>query len=175
MKKILILICPLLFTACENFPAITVGTTAEMNFDINKSDLNYEGSRLLDPSTNETFEKYKGKLNDVIVTKVTYTITKFDGPATQTASANFFVADGDGNGQQTLASFSNVNLSSALNTETDMSISSTVATQLGQYILQAPNKATVSFTGSVNEAPVKFSVKVKFYYDLKTRLIGTND
>ncbi len=174
MKTVYSLIAVILLYSCATFPVISFNADNSLSFNINKSSLTYEGAKLLDPTTNSEFNEKKGKLNDIIVERITYTISNFTGPATQTASATFTIADGNGGGSKTIASYSNVNLSSLNGVETDFIIDPAAAATLGTYLLEEPNKAMVAYTGSVNEAPVQFDLKVTFYYKAKSRLIGTN-
>lgn len=174
MKKYL-LIAPIVFLlSCKDFPTASFDISNEMNFDINKAGTQYDGTKLLDPTTNAQFDKYSKKLNDVTVTRVTYTISNFEGAATQTASASFDAADGNGNGKVTLGSFSNVNLSALNGKETDLTVPSSAITTLAGFMKASPYKVTVYYTGSVNQAPVKFSLKLKFYTKVKARIIGSN-
>ncbi|OYU65132.1 MAG: hypothetical protein CFE22_15245 [Cytophagaceae bacterium BCCC1] len=172
MKKILFL--ALILMGCENFPTLSFDLDNEFTFNIDKTGLQYEGSRVVDPTTNAQFEKYKKKLNSIVITRVTYTVTNFKGTPTQTASMSFDVSDSNGGGKATIGSYSNVNLSSLVDKETDMVLNQAGAATLAGYMLTSPNKFNVSYVGSVNQSPVKFDVKIKFYYTAKTRLIGSN-
>lgn len=174
MKKYLFLSIVLYLSACKDFPTISFDATNELSFDINKTGLQYDGTKLLDPTTNSQFEKYSKKLNDVTVTRVTYSISNFEGANTQTASASFDVADGNGNGKINLGSFSNVNLSNLVGKETDLTMASTAINTLAGFMKTAPYKVNVYYTGSVNQAPVKFNLKLKFYTKIKARVIGSN-
>ncbi len=90
------------------------------------------------------------------------------------ANASLDIADSDGKNKVNLGSFSNVNLSSAKEIETDLVFDANTANTLGGFMKQSPNKVTVYYSGTVNQAPVYFTLKVKFYSKIKTRLIGKN-
>ena len=169
MKKYLFLISILSLAACQLFP-ISFDLPQEMNFDINQSGTNYNGTKLIDPSTNEQFKKNSDKIKDITVERVTYTISNFEGTNTQTASASFDVADGTGNGKINIGSFSNANLSALVGKETDLTASPASIAALAGFMKASPFKVTVYYTGSVNQAPVKFSLKLKFYTKVKATL-----
>jgi hypothetical protein len=114
------------------------------------------------------------KLSDINISRVTYTISNFDGPNTQIANATFDIADSNGGNKVNLGSFSNINLASIEDKETDLVYDSNAASKLENFLIQAPNKVTVYYNGTVNQAPVKFTLKLKFYSKIKTRLIGSN-
>lgn len=174
MKKYIFIALVLLLASCKDFPTLSFKTSNEMSFDVNKTGTQYSGSKLLDPTSDETFNKYLNKLSDLTITRVTYTITNFNGPSTQIANASLDVADSGGNNKVNLGSFSNINLASAKDIETDLVYDANAASKLEDFLKQAPNKVTVYYSGTVNQAPVAFTLKVKFYSKIKTRIIGTN-
>ena len=174
MKKHFLIVCMLALASCEDFPTLSFNTSNEMTFDVNKTGTQYNGSKLLDPTTDETFNKYLNKLSDLNIKRVTYTISNFNGPSTQVANASFDVADSEGKNKVNIGSFSNINLSSAKEIETDLVFDANAANTLEGFMKQSPNKVTVYYSGTVNQAPVSFILKVKFYSKIKTRLIGTN-
>lgn len=174
MKKYLLLLPFLIFLSCQDFPTVSFDLSNEMNFDINKPGTQYDGTKLLDPTTNAQFDKYSKKLNDITVTRVTYTISNFEGTTAQTASASFDAADGDGKGKVNIGSFSNVNLSALNGKETDLTVPSAAIATLAGFMKASPYKVTVYYTGSVNQSPVKFNLKLKFYTKVKARVIGSN-
>lgn len=161
--------------SCEKFPVIKIDLTSETTFDINKNSLEYSDSKLLDPTTNEDFNKRSGKINEVTISKVTYTITDFQGSDTQVANATYSVADENGNNPQIIGSFTNINLSSEVGNENDLTLNPAGTAALGNYFANSPFKAVVSYNATVNETPVRFKVKIKFYFETKARLIGNND
>ncbi len=174
MKKYILIVLVLTLASCKDFPTLSFKTSNEMSFDVNKTGTQYNGSKLLDPTSDETFNKYLNKLSDLNITRVTYTITNFNGPSTQVANASFDVADSEGNNKVNLGSFSNINLASAKDIETDLVYDADAANKLEGFLKQAPNKVMVYYSGTVNQAPVNFTLKVKFYSKIKTRIIGTN-
>lgn len=174
MKKYLLIVSMLVLASCKDFPTLSFKASNEMTFDVNKTGTQYSGTKLLDPTTDATFNKYLNKLSDLNITRVTYTISNFNGPSTQVANASFDVADSDGNNKVNLGSFSNINLASVKDTETDLVYDSNAANKLAGFMKQSPNKVMVYYSGTVNQAPVSFTLKVKFYSKIKTRLIGSN-
>lgn len=169
MKKYLLFVPFLLLGACKLFP-ISFDLPQEMNFDINQSGSTYNGTKVIDPSTNEQFKKNTDKIKDITVERVTYTISNFDGTNTQTANASFDVADGSGNGKVNVGSFNNLNIASMVSKETDLTASPASITALSGFMKASPFKVTVYYSGSVNQAPAKFSLKLKFYTKVKATL-----
>jgi hypothetical protein len=174
MKKFIFIASMLVLASCKDFPTLSVNTSNEMTIDVNKTGTQYSGTKLLDPTTDATFNKYLKKLSDINISRVTYTISNFDGPNTQIANATFDIADSNGGNKVNLGSFSNINLASIEDKETDLVYDSNAASKLENFLIQAPNKVTVYYNGTVNQAPVKFTLKLKFYSKIKTRLIGSN-
>ncbi|WP_435354432.1 hypothetical protein [Emticicia sp. SJ17W-69] len=171
MKKYIFILSIIVLTSCENFPGVSFDFNSDMTFVIDKPGLQYDGSKLLDPTTNETFKKNSDKLKDVTVTKVTYTISDFVGTTSQTASASFDAADGNGNNKTNIGSFSNVNLSSLVGKETEITASPAAIIALAGFMKTSPYKVNVYYTGSVNQAPVKFTLKLKVYAKAKAKVI----
>lgn len=171
MKKYLFILSVLVLTSCENFPGVSFEFNNDMIFVIDKPGLQYDGIKLIDPTTNETFKKNSDKLKDVTVTKVTYTISDFVGTATQTASASFDATDGNGSNKTNIGSFSNINLSSLVGKETELSASQAAFIALAGFMKTSPFKVNVSYTGSVNQAPVKFTLKLKVYAKANAKVI----
>ncbi len=112
-------------------------TSNEISFDVNKTGTHYNGTKLLDLTTNATFNKYLNKLNDLNIIKITYTISNFNGPSTQVANASFAVAYSDGNNKVNLGSFSNINFASAKDIETDLVYDSNAANTLARFMKHA--------------------------------------
>ena len=134
--------------SCEKFPVINVDFTSEMTFDVNKNLLQYSDSRLLDPTTNEDFNKRSGKINEVTISKVTYTISDFQGSDTQVANATYSVADENGNNPQTIGSFININLSSEVGKETELTLNPAGTAALANYLANSPFESTVSYNAN---------------------------
>lgn len=177
LKKLLLLfVVSFGLISCEDFPTISFSSEYENNFVINEATAKvFTGTRVIDPTTNEQFEKYKKKINSVEITKVTFKITSFNGPADQIANGQLDIADKNGGNKATLGSFSNVPLGTLLNQEVEIPVSDAAKTTLGNFLLKSPYGATVYYNGSVNKSPIIFNVTVKIYTKFTARVIGKND
>lgn len=163
MKKYLLLIPFFLLGSCKLFD-IVLNLEHEMNFDINQSGADLSGTKILDPTTNAKFKENIDKIKKISISKITYTISNFDGPNSTIANATFFVADANGNGKIFLGKFDNVNLTTAqAGEEFILTTSSTSREAISGFLQASPNKLTVYFQGSLNKAPAKLNLKLKFY------------
>lgn len=171
----LLLILAVAISSCQNFPTVKVDTEFEETFVINNTAATFGETVIIDATEDSDFDKYKRKLNKIEVERVTYTITSFNGPANQILqSGTLDVADVDGNGRTTILNFSNLNLATAAGQETDIQGSVAGLTRLQDLIKNDPNRAMIIYSGSVNQGPIRMSVKLTFYSKLTARVIGKN-
>ncbi len=170
-----LLLSAIVFTSCQNFPTAKVQTTLEQDFSINRTGTTFNESTLIDATNDADFDKYKRKINSIDIDRVTYTITSFTGPSNQILQNGILsVADADGKNPINVATFTNLNLSNDLGQEKDLQTSSAGLARLQDLLRKDPYQAVISYSGNVNQGPVKMNISLKFYSKLTARIVGSN-
>ncbi|OYU64929.1 MAG: hypothetical protein CFE22_16220 [Cytophagaceae bacterium BCCC1] len=145
-----------------------------MDFVINSSVATFSGSQVLDPTTNKKFQENVDKIKDVKITKISYTISDFNGPDTQTASVSLDFADASGNNKQNFGALSNVILKVENGNEKFFNLNNAQLAAMAALFKTPPNKFTIYNSGSFNQAPAKFKMKLKFYNEYEVKIFPLN-
>lgn len=108
-------------------------------------------------------DKYKEKIKDIAVNKVTYRVSNYSGPdgATFNGQMLFDPAGGSGTGSLGSVSISNVNLGSASSagTEFDVDLSQSEVDAISAQ-LRDNSTLTATMAGTISAGPVSFKVEV---------------
>ncbi len=171
MKKYLLVIPFLFLESCVVFQPV-FKLQHEMDFEINSSVANFSGSKVLDPTTNEEFKKNIDKIKDIQIARITITVSNFQGPDTQTINASFDFADANGNNKQNLSVLPNKDVKSFVDKETNLDVTNDRRAKIAEFLKASPNKLIVYNSGTLNQVPAKFNVKLKFYNEVTVSTIA---
>lgn len=160
--------------SCETFPTIKPKIVFGKEFSVNNSGATFSGQDMINASESTDFEKYKNKINKVTIEKVTYTVTEVSGNAKTLVAGTIAVANSTGSNKTTLATLSNVNLTNALNVETELSTNSDAIKIVETALTEDPNKMMIYYSGNADTGPIRLRVKLQFYSKVTARLIGSN-
>lgn len=139
----------------------------------NVNDTIFTGEKLLDAASQSSdFDKYKEHIEDITLTKITYFLTAFNGPADQELlNGAISIADTNGTNLTGLTSMANVNLAGLLNNETELTLSQAGVTMLTDRVKNSPNAVKVIYSGNVNKKPLDFTIKLRFYIKMKAKIL----
>ena len=139
----------------------------------NVNDTVFSGFQILDAAAqNSDLDKYKDHIQDLTLTKVTYSLVSFTGPADQVLLHGAIdIADTAGVNRTNLTSMSNVNLHGLLNNETELTLNQTSVTWLTNRIKNSPHAVKVFYSGNVNKKPLNFTIRLKLYVTMKAELL----
>ena len=117
----------------------------------------YEGT--LDASSNAEFVKYKDKIKDLKINRITYKVSNYSLTTPVTFSSGSFTVDGT-----TLATQNEINLLSA-NGGAEAEITSLNASGASALVakLKSDSKATVKAQGTLSKTPVAFKLTTYYY------------
>lgn len=164
-----------LTTSCDDDDILTqdFNVTLSKEFVVNSSDTNLLVFDTLDASAeSDVITRYGDHIQDLTLQKVTYEVTAHTGPADQKLIAAFLdVAERNGQNRTNLSSVSNVNLASALNSETQLYLEQAGIDLAKTNLKSDPWSIAVFFTGVTNTAPIDFTVKFRFYIKIKAEII----
>lgn len=142
-------------------------------FNVDGSSTTYAKVVDVDPSeASDDFEKYKDDLDDIEVQSATYRVFNHTGSATQTITSGALkVGETSGAAPADLISVSNIVLSSVEGVIKSVTLNSAGKSKLEQLLNADPYLFRLYWNGTVNEAPLDFSVefviKVKVTYKKK--------
>ncbi|HNS73027.1 MAG TPA: hypothetical protein PKI81_06460 [bacterium] len=165
MKKICVLALLLmgmaLMTGCTLSKDFIV--TLEKEYTVNYNGTSYSKAELINATSfSDDLDKFEDDLKSVNVTKVTYLVTYFNGPASQQInSALLSVAPADGSSFTTLTSFANVNLASVAAKEQEVEVDEAGEEVVEDELLGADHSLQMKFAGTANQAPLNFKIKFK--------------
>ncbi|HNY91619.1 MAG TPA: hypothetical protein PKM23_08845 [bacterium] len=165
MKKITVLAVLLmgvaLMTGCTLSKDFVV--TLEKEYTVNYNSTSYSKTEIVDATSfSDDLDKFEDDLKSVNVTKITYTVTYFNGPATQQiTSAVLSVAPAEGGSFTTLTTLANVNLMSVAAKEQEVEIDEAGEEVVEDELLGDDHKLQWKFSGTANQAPVNFKIKFK--------------
>ena len=125
----------------------------------------YTDTKTLDATQNSDVAKYKDKIKEFKVNKITYVISGYVAPnaVTFTNGALSVVSSG-----KTLATATSVNLQSTA--ETDLTADTAGFNELAA-LLKADKSETVKLTGTFSSTPVAFKVTVYFYTTITAEVL----
>ncbi|MEQ9592016.1 MAG: hypothetical protein RLN86_05425 [Cyclobacteriaceae bacterium] len=158
----------MLFSSCDLFDkADDISLTRDLTQTLNVSesnsgtDLSYSKSFIIDATTDPEVDKYKDKINEVEVNKITYKISNFVGTSGTTFSGDLKFAQASASTFTIAATINNLDLSQASSSGTsfDLDFSPTdVSTIAG--LLKNDKSVQVQLSGTLSEGPASFSVEV---------------
>ena len=135
--------------------------TLERTFNVNYNGTSYAVQNDVDATeASSDFDKYLSDLKSVKIEEVTYLVSNFTGSATQKiVSAKLQVGPTDGSTPTDIASMADVVLSSVAGKDQTLNTSNAGEEELEDLLLDGDHQARIYFTGTANQAPVKFTVK----------------
>ncbi|MBS1902816.1 MAG: hypothetical protein JSS75_03855 [Bacteroidetes bacterium] len=162
----LIATTPILLNSCTVNKDFSFGLDREFVVN-NYSSTTYSRSDTADANkASSDFTKYKSDMQSLEIERATYTITSFSGSATQTiVSGSLAVSDIRGGTSITLASISNVNLSSVAAMTQELPLSDAGKQFFKDQLLGSAGAAILTFSATTNETPITFTVR--FHFDIK--------
>jgi len=171
MKRItvlaILLIAAALMTGCTLSKDFVI--TLEKEYTVNYNSTSYSKTEIIDgTSSSDDLDKYEDDLKTVNVTKITYTVTYFNGPATQQiTSALLSVAPVNGSSFTTLTTLADVNLMSVAFKEQEVEIDEAGEEVVEDELLGDDHRLQCKFSGTANQAPVNFKIKFKITCKVK--------
>ena len=150
--------CDLLDKADE----ITFEAKLPLEFVINETAVNagsksYTYSKTLDATQNAEVAKYKDKIKEIKVNKISYVISGYAAPTPVTFTNGKLTVASSG---KTIASATSVNLQSAA--EADLTTDIAGFNELAE-LLKADKSETVNLVGTFSSTPVAFKVTAYFH------------
>lgn len=111
------------------------------------------------------FDKYKSDISNVDVESATYTIVSSDpkSPTQELLNATLKVADLNGGTEVIVGTVSNINLTTAVGTETNLPLTEDGKQKIEDQLRGSDGAATFTFSGTANETPITFTVKFKLH------------
>lgn len=154
-----LLLVALSLTGCALTKDFTL--TLERTFNVNYNGTSYALQNDVDATeASSDFDKYVSDLKSVKIEEVTYLVSNFTGPATQKiVSAKLQVGPTDGSTPTDIATMADVVLSSVAAKEQTLNTSNAGEEELEDLLLKGDHQARIYFTGTANQAPVKFTIK----------------
>jgi hypothetical protein len=186
MKKVYsifagVLLIPALFltTGCTDKKTVkkTFNLTFEVLFDVqDQTNTTYQQIALLDASAQSSdFSKNKGEVIAFTLDSARYYTTYVVDPTTtqQINNAAITVGNEAGSDAITLGSVANVNLLSVFEegNAQPLPLNTDGIAKFATMLRSSPNKAWIKFQGDVNQGPVDFKVRVKFYVTFQAYIL----
>ena len=125
---------------------------------VSKNPVSYSKTQTLDATQNAEVAKYKDKIKEIKLNKITYVVSAYDaGGAVVTFTNGKLKVASSG---KTIAEAASINLQSTV--EGDLTADTAGFNELAE-LLKADKSETVSLSGTFSSTPVKFTVKVYFH------------
>lgn len=135
---------------------ISFTTDFEKSFDVVDANNTYAETITLDATTDPEVEKYKEKIQDITVNKITYRISGFRGLNDANISGDVLFGPNGSLGTVTIPS---TNLSSSTE-EIELDLSQEEVDEISNQ-LKNDKKVTVTMSGTVENGPVDFTITFK--------------
>ncbi len=131
-----------------------------LTYQVSGNELSITQTFLLDAAEySSIFDQYKDNINSITINSITCYLTHFNGPADQTISDGLLTVDDEnGSGSQQLATMPTKALQELLGTEQNLILDPAGIDRVEELILHSPNKCSSTFSGTINSAPVDFTV-----------------
>jgi hypothetical protein len=169
LKKLLVLICiAATFSSCDLFDKaddVTFDVVLPLEFDpvnetlVSPSPVSYSKSKNLNANDNDQVAKYKDKIKEITLNRITYKITEYVAPEPVTFTNGSLTIPG-----KTLASATNVNLQSTAETE----LTNIDEAGFDEFAKQIKSNKNVDVTvaGTFSRTPVAFKVTAYFHVSI---------
>lgn len=163
----LMCICIFAFTSCSKSSdeeELTSEETQDFSFTqaivVNNETEEFSESVVLKATDyNKAFDEFDGKIKSIEVKQIKYTIKNFNGPAEQELlTATLSVADGSGNGEEVLATATNMILANIQNQEQIIDPETAGLNKLQLTLKNSPHTATMTLSGTANSAPITLTL-----------------
>ena len=157
------LACLSFIFACEKLD-VNEEFYLEYQLVVSQTGTEFDKTDILDVTAqSDIIDQYKDKIKKIEILEAKYLLTYFAGPETQQLNtATLTVADEAGQGVEEIATVTNVNLSSLLNSEHDLPVNAAGIDRLAQLIKEPPHKVQFHYHAVANMGPLAFTVKFKF-------------
>jgi hypothetical protein len=178
MKKtnLLLALIAFAFASCQSWPTVSYSDEFSKSLSVNSATTTLGASDVLDCGQSANYKKYGKKINSITIERATYQLTAFSAPAgtpAQTMSGTIKISDGASGTTYDLATFTNVDLASLLNKETDLVLNST-AVDKAQTFIKDNCKLGITVAATTNRGPINLTIQMKFYAKAVARVIGSN-
>ncbi len=165
-----------LINSCKEDNVLTTdfSVTIKQDFTVNVIyDTVFVIDTVLDATTlSSDIAKYEDRIEELTLTRVTYKLTEFDGDSSHVLQEGIVGVAAPGDTiPTTLASMSNVNLQSLLNSEEELPMGQSAVTLVSGLVKNPPNQFRFIMQGSVNKKPVNFKVEFKFNFQIKAGIL----
>jgi len=162
-SKLSTLLVIALLASCNLFDKVddvSFNTEFEESFVINGATTDpYSSVITLDATSDPEVNKYKEKIKEITINKITYTVTNYNGPAGTTFSGDALFGANPSLGS---VAISNLNLGSASSSgeEFELDLSQETVDKVTNQ-LKADKKVAVTLAGTFSNEPVNCVIKLK--------------
>lgn len=172
-KKIVVPLMALLALSvfsCDLFETPDVSFDVKLPLDfvvdeglVSSTSVDYYDTKTIDATDNADVAKYKDKIKDFKVNRVTYEITDYAAPGPVTFTNGKLVVASSG---KTIASAASVNLTNSTETELNADIDgfNDLAARL-----KDDKQETIALSGTFSSTPVAFKVRAYFYVTITAK------
>lgn len=156
--------------SCDLFEAPDVHFDAKLPLDfvvnegkVSSTPVDYSDTETIDATDNADVAKYKDKIKDFKVNRVTYEISDYAAPGPVTFTNGKLSVASSG---KTIASAASVNLTSTA--ETDLNADTDGFNELAER-LKEDKSETIALSGTFSSTPVAFKVRAYFYVTITAK------
>lgn len=151
------------FSSCEGWLDVTEPFDYQHDFIIDTGTTEYNNASVVVLTDEEPLiDDYGDKIKNVEVEHVKFWVTSHQGSNEQALTGGTFsVARADGSDQSVIAYYENLNIRDLLSNPMELDLNSDGVALLEQLMETSPFSLTLSLDGSVNEAPLDFTVRVE--------------
>ncbi len=166
----------ILMNSCQEDELLSTSFSVVLTQDFivsNTADSVFVKDTLLDASAQSgDIEKYKDRIQQVSLTRVSYLLTAFNGADDQELSqGNIVISDTGGTNSMLLTTLSQVNLKALWNNETDLTVNQPAVELLGNLVKDAPHAFRVHAEGVMNKKPLDFTIRIRFHLTIKAGVL----
>jgi len=151
------------FSSCEDLLDVTESFDYQHDFVINTNTTEYNNTSVVILSEEESLiEDYGDKIKNIEVEQIMFWVKSHQGTNDQALTeGTFSVARADGSDKSVIAYYENLNISDLVNNPMELDLNSDGINLLENLMETSPFSLTLSLDGSVNEAPLDFTVTVE--------------
>jgi len=168
----------LLQTSCnelEKLKDVLFDVNLQQEFTVATDTSKFQGSELIDPTSNKDFNDNKDKISNLEISRISYQILWLDtteGAASRLVHGDIDFERFDGTNRTALAKMHDVDLKSAYitNTETPIAMEAGAADKLTQVFSLAPYKARIIYSAEANQPNANFRILFRYKMRLKSKL-----
>lgn len=151
-----------ILSSCDLFDKaddVSFNTTIEKSFVVNNAGAGtYSDEIVLDATADPEVAKYKEKIKSIIINKISYRITNYDGPSGATFEGDMLFGNSGSLGTIEINAL-NLGTASSSGQEFELAFSQTQIDAIAEQ-LKTNNTVTATMAGTFSEGPVSFVVEV---------------